>query len=45
MGWTSEENTWGQSMRVVNVQKGPYRSAAGVTLAGRYEGDQRRRVV
>jgi hypothetical protein len=27
-------------MRVVSVQKGPYRSAAGVRWAERYEGDR-----
>lgn len=32
-------------MRVVRVQKGPYKSAAGVRWADRYEGDQGTRVV
>ena len=32
-------------MRVVSVQKGPYRSAAGIRWAERYDGDQGRRVV
>jgi hypothetical protein len=36
---------WRQNVRVVSVRKGPYRFAAGVRWAERYEGTQGRKVV